>query len=62
MSETEIPSIVFQVAYGLVFLLLLAVTGGIGYLTISDWRERRRRSREGKPSPAKRPTDKRKRK
>lgn len=62
MSETELPSIVFQLAYGLVFLLLVGVTVGIGYLTISDWRDRRRRSREEKPSQANRSADRRKRK
>jgi hypothetical protein len=28
------------------FGLLLAVTGGIGYLTVVEWRDRRRRDRE----------------
>ena len=27
-------------------LLLLAVTGGVGYLTLADWRDRRRREDE----------------
>ncbi|MEH2098785.1 hypothetical protein [Nostoc sp.] len=27
-------------------LLLLVVTGGIGYLTLADWRDRRRRDEE----------------
>ena len=62
MSETEIPSIVFQIAYGLVFLLLVGVTVGIGYLTISDWRDRRRRAREEKASQPNRSPNKRKRK
>lgn len=26
--------------------LLLLVTGGVGYLTVADWRDRRRRERE----------------
>jgi len=30
------------------FGLLLAVTGGIGYLTLVEWRDRRRRDRENK--------------
>jgi hypothetical protein len=30
----------------LAFALLLLVTGGIGYLTVSDWRDRRRRDDE----------------
>jgi hypothetical protein len=28
------------------FVLLVAVTGGIGYLTLADWRDRRRRDQE----------------
>jgi hypothetical protein len=27
-------------------LLLVAVTGGVGYLTLSDWRDRRRQEKE----------------
>lgn len=27
-------------------VLLIAVTGGIGYLTLADWRDRRRREEE----------------
>jgi hypothetical protein len=27
-------------------VLLLAATGGIGYLTLADWRDRRRREEE----------------
>jgi hypothetical protein len=27
-------------------LLLLAVTGGVGYLTLADWRDRRRQEKE----------------
>ncbi len=27
-------------------LLLVAVTGGVGYLTLADWRDRRRREEE----------------
>ncbi|MBW4614323.1 MAG: hypothetical protein KME21_13830 [Desmonostoc vinosum HA7617-LM4] len=27
-------------------VLLVAVTGGVGYLTLSDWRDRRRREDE----------------
>ncbi|QSJ16255.1 hypothetical protein JYQ62_31640 [Nostoc sp. UHCC 0702] len=41
----------------LAFVLLLAVTGGIGYLTLADWRDRRRREdekRETRRTPAKR--------
>ncbi len=28
------------------FGLLIAVTGGIGYLTVADWRDRRRREQD----------------
>jgi hypothetical protein len=27
-------------------LLLVAVTGGVGYLTVTDWRDRRRQEEE----------------
>ncbi|WP_414564837.1 MULTISPECIES: hypothetical protein [unclassified Anabaena] len=30
----------------LALVLLLAVTGGVGYLTLADWRDRRRREDE----------------
>ncbi|QOV23142.1 hypothetical protein [Anabaenopsis elenkinii] len=30
----------------LALLLLVAVTGGVGYLTLADWRDRRRREEE----------------
>ncbi|MDP5338398.1 hypothetical protein [Nodularia sp. UHCC 0506] len=30
----------------LALLLLVAVTGGVGYLTLADWRDRRRREDE----------------
>lgn len=36
---------------GLVFVafaLLLSVSGGVGYLTIVEWRDRRRRERESR--------------
>ncbi|MGK7908233.1 MAG: hypothetical protein AB4040_13555 [Synechococcus sp.] len=42
MSES-IPVLVQQVAFGLLLLLLGGVTLGVGYLTVSDWRDRRRR-------------------
>ncbi|MEN9221496.1 MAG: hypothetical protein Q6M04_03575 [Thermostichus sp. BF3_bins_97] len=41
--ETELP-LVTQIAYGSVFLLLAAVTLGVGYITFIDWRDRRRRN------------------
>ncbi|MDZ8056092.1 MAG: hypothetical protein RMX68_021840 [Aulosira sp. ZfuVER01] len=30
----------------LAVLLLIAVTGGVGYLTLADWRDRRRQENE----------------
>ncbi|MBE9197758.1 MULTISPECIES: hypothetical protein [unclassified Nodularia (in: cyanobacteria)] len=30
----------------LALLLLVSVTGGVGYLTLADWRDRRRREDE----------------
>ncbi|WP_086764125.1 hypothetical protein [Nostoc sp. 106C] len=30
----------------LAILLLVAVTGGVGYLTLADWRDRRRQENE----------------
>lgn len=42
-AATDLP---LQIGYALVFVLLLAVTGGIGYLTWADWRDRRRRKQE----------------
>jgi hypothetical protein len=39
---------VFSSLVIIAFLLLVAVTGGIGYLTLVDWRDRRRREREAK--------------
>lgn len=41
--ETEFP-LWARLAYGSIFLLLAAVTLGVGYLTFIDWRDRRRRS------------------
>ncbi|MEN9205677.1 MAG: hypothetical protein Q6K99_04535 [Thermostichales cyanobacterium BF4_bins_65] len=38
-------SLPLQIAYGIVFLLLVAVTLGIGYLTVADWQDRRRREK-----------------
>ncbi|WP_334938658.1 hypothetical protein [Nostoc sp.] len=31
-------------------VLLVVVTGGIGYLTVADWRDRRRRDEEKRTS------------
>jgi uncharacterized iron-regulated membrane protein len=30
------------------FIILVAVTGGIAYLTVSEWRDRRRREQDTK--------------
>ncbi|MDX2099749.1 MAG: hypothetical protein SFW36_18375 [Leptolyngbyaceae cyanobacterium bins.59] len=30
------------------FVLLIVVTGGVSYLTIAEWRDRRRRERESR--------------
>lgn len=40
--ELSIINLLVLSAFG----LLVALTGGIGYLTIVDWRDRRRRERE----------------
>lgn len=37
---------VFNTLVLLAFGLLLAVTGGVVYLTLADWRDRRRRDQE----------------
>ncbi|MEH2067975.1 hypothetical protein [Nostoc sp. PA-18-2419] len=42
MVESPFLSILALVA----IVLLVAVTGGIGYLTLADWRDRRRRDEE----------------
>jgi len=41
--ETDLP-LAARIAYGSIFLLLTAVTLGVGYITFIDWRDRRRRS------------------
>jgi hypothetical protein len=40
--ETPVLSILVLVGLG----LLIAVTGGIGYLTLAEWRDRRRLNQE----------------
>lgn len=40
--ESPFLTILFSVAA----LLLVAVTGGVGYLTVADWRDRRLREQE----------------
>ncbi|WP_445636312.1 hypothetical protein NSTC745_01194 [Nostoc sp. DSM 114161] len=42
MVESPFLSILALIAV----VLLVAVTGGIGYLTLADWRDRRRRDEE----------------
>ncbi len=37
---------VFSVLVLVTFFLLVLVTGGIGYLTLVDWRDRRRQDKE----------------
>jgi hypothetical protein len=41
--ETALPW-VLRLAYGGIFLLLAAITLGVGYITLIDWRDRRRRN------------------
>jgi len=41
--EIDLPWVV-RLAYGSIFLLLTAVTVGVGYITFIDWRDRRRRN------------------
>ena len=42
--ETTYFNVLLVAAFG----LLVAVTGGIAYLTAAEWRDRRRRDRENK--------------
>ncbi|CDN12912.1 MAG: hypothetical protein HRU34_07715 [Richelia sp.] len=42
MVESPFLSILALVA----FVLLIAVTGGVGYLTLAGWRDRRRQEQE----------------
>ncbi|MGK7911253.1 MAG: hypothetical protein AB4050_07185 [Synechococcus sp.] len=42
-------ALVQQFAFGLLILLLGGVTLGVGYLTVSDWRDRKRR-KQSSPS------------
>jgi hypothetical protein len=42
--ETTIPNVLVLVAFG----LLVVVTGGSVYLTMTDWRDRRRRDAESR--------------
>lgn len=44
MAETPILSVLVLAA----FALLVAVSGGILYLTLAEWRDRRRQERDGR--------------
>ncbi|MGF1576030.1 MAG: hypothetical protein ACFCU9_08820 [Cyanophyceae cyanobacterium] len=46
-TSADLP---LQIGYTTIFLLLIGVTGGIAYLTVTDWRDRRRRKQEEKGS------------
>jgi hypothetical protein len=52
MTESSIFTVLVLIAFG----LLVIVTGGTVYLTLSDWRDRRRRDSEMR---SQRPTKKR---
>ncbi len=49
MSPESTSALVQQVAFGLLILMLGGVTLGVGYLTVSDWRDRKRR-KQASPS------------
>lgn len=40
--ETPVFSILVFIAFG----LMVIISGGVGYLTLAEWRDRRRRDRE----------------
>jgi hypothetical protein len=42
--ETPVFNVLILVAFGLMVL----VSGGVGYLTLAEWRDRRRRDREAR--------------
>lgn len=44
----------FNILVLITFGLLVAVSGGIGYLTLAEWRDRRRREQESRESGPKR--------
>ncbi|NJK63591.1 MAG: hypothetical protein HC921_13685 [Synechococcaceae cyanobacterium SM2_3_1] len=46
---SELTPNLLQLAYTLIFLLLVTVTGGILYLTFAEWWDRRRYEREEEP-------------
>ena len=49
MSPQSMSALAQQVTFGLTLLLLGGVTIGVGYLTVSDWRDRKRR-KQSSPS------------
>ncbi len=52
--DSASTSLTLQIAYGLVFLLLVSITGGIVYLTVVDWKDKRlRKQSEGASAPRK---------
>ncbi|UBF23706.1 hypothetical protein K9N68_18220 [Kovacikia minuta CCNUW1] len=50
--ESSALNILVLVAFG----LLVIVSGGIGYLTLAEWRDRRRREQEARESRPARPS------
>jgi hypothetical protein len=50
-----VESPVFNVLVLITFGLLVAVSAGIGYLTLAEWRDRRRREQESRDNSAKSP-------
>jgi hypothetical protein len=42
----ENPTLIFKILSTIAFSLLAIVTLGVSYLTVSDWRDRRRRENE----------------
>ena len=51
--DESVPVLVQQVTFGLLLLLLGGITLGVGYLTLSDWGDRRRRNQPAAASTAK---------
>ena len=43
-------NVIFSTLSLLAFVMLLVVTGGILYLTVAEWRDRRRRARDKRES------------
>ncbi|MGA7932334.1 MAG: hypothetical protein WCA35_02020 [Kovacikia sp.] len=53
--RTIVESPVFSVLVLVTFGLLVAVSGGVGYLTLAEWRDRRRREEETRTNRPSRP-------